>query len=192
MNTLLASIREVDHSVFELINQAAGKNIFLDSAGIFFANYFEYVMAFFLCVFLLLNKKHLRMVIEAVFAATFARLGIVGFIRFLYPRFRPFVNNNIHLLIDKVDQASFPSGHASFFFGLATVIYLYSREIEATGKHKYSKKIGILFLVFAFLISISRVFCGVHWPLDVLAGAVVGIFSGWLVFKLSKRFIKSH
>lgn len=190
MSTLLASLRAIDYSFFLSINQFAGKNAFLDRIAIFFANYFQYFMVFFLCAFLFANKKHLRMIIESVAAAFFARFGIVGLIRFLHPRFRPFVYNHIYLLIDKVDQPSFPSGHASFFFGLATVIYLYSGEVEATGKHKYSKKIGILFFVFAFLISIARVFCGVHWPLDVIAGAIVGIFSGWLVFKLSKKFLK--
>jgi len=179
MNTLLASIREIDYSIFYSMNRLAGENIYLGELVKFFAEYFPYLVVCFLFLFILLNKKYFRMIIEALFAAVFARFGIVETIRFLHPRFRPFVNNNIHLLIDKIDQASFPSGHSAFFFGLATVVYF------------YNKKTGILFLFFAFLIAISRVFCGVHWPLDILAGAVVGIFSGWLVFKLSKRFIAS-
>jgi undecaprenyl-diphosphatase len=78
-------------------------------------------------------------------------------------------------LINRVNEQSFPSGHASFAFGLATIVYF------------YNKKWGIAFFVMAILISTARVFTGVHWPSDILAGATVGIFSGWLINKLFNK-----
>jgi len=169
----------MDFYLFHLINQFAGKNTCLDAMAIFFANYFQYFVVFFLILFLVVNyKKYLKIVLQALVAAILARFLIVEIIRYFQPRPRPFINNHIHLLIERVNQSSFPSGHAAFFFGLATVVYF------------YNKKAGILFFIFAFLISIFRVFTGVHWPLDILAGAIVGIFSGWLVIKLTKRFLK--
>jgi len=166
--------------LFSLINQFAGKNVCLDSVSIFFAEYFQYVLIFILFLFLAKNfKKYWRMVVEALVSAALAKLVITNVIRYFLPKLRPFVENNVNLLISQdPKESSFPSGHASFFFAIATVVYF------------YNKKAGILFFVSVFLISISRVFVGVHWPLDILAGAIVGIFSGWLIFKLAKRFLK--
>ena len=117
------------------------------------------------------------MVLLAFVAAGLARFGIVELIRWFKPRFRPFNMPDINLLVSKVNESSFPSGHASFFFALATVVFL------------NNKKAGIWFYIFAVLISIARVFVGVHWPSDVLAGALVGIITGWLVNWVFKKYI---
>ena len=170
----------MDFYLFHLINQFAGENTCLDSMAIFFAEYFQYIVVFCLFLFLFRNfKKYLKMVISAFATAVFARFIIVEIIRYFLPKLRPFVENNVNLLISQnPKEPSFPSGHASFFFAIAAVVYF------------YNKKAGTLFFVSAFLISISRVFVGVHWPFDILVGAIVGIFSGWLIFKLAKKLIK--
>jgi undecaprenyl-diphosphatase len=51
----------------------------------------------------------------------------------------------------------------------------------------YNKKISIWFFVAAFLIGLARVFTGVHYPLDILGGAVIGIFVGWLTLVIYKK-----
>lgn len=170
----------LDFYLFHFINQFAGENVCLDSTAIFFAEYFQYVLVLFLFLFLLKDfKKYRLMIIQTFIAAIFARFIIVEIVRYLMPRVRPFVENNINLLvIHNPNEASFPSGHAAFFFAITTVVYL------------YNKKTGIVFFIASFLISISRVFTGVHWPLDILAGAIAGIFSGWLVVKLAKKLVK--
>lgn len=116
------------------------------------------------------------MVIEATAAAVLARLVIVNFIRLILPRLRPFVENNVNLLLSS-GESSFPSGHAAFYFAIATVVFF------------HNKKAGIAFLAVAFLISLARVFVGIHWPSDILAGAAVGIFSGWLINVVSKSYL---
>ena len=58
---------------------------------------------------------------------------------------------------------AFPSGHASRAFALATVL-----------SAKYPKK-GVLFFVTAATIGFSRIYIGVHYPLDVIAGAILGV-----------------
>jgi undecaprenyl-diphosphatase len=116
------------------------------------------------------------MVLISLISAFVARFVITDFIRFIHHRVRPFLSlNDSNLLINQVNQSSFPSGHAAFTFGLATVVYF------------YNKKLGVAFLIAALLVSIARVFVGVHWPSDILAGAIVGVFSGWLVNRLLKK-----
>ena len=87
--------------------------------------------------------------------------------------------NHINLLFSyNPAEPSFPSGHAAFYFAIATIVYF------------YNKKAGLGFFLASFLISISRVFVGIHWPADIMAGALVGIFSGWLIIKIAKKFQK--
>ena len=149
----------------------------LDVLGIFFADYFQYVLAFCLLLFLVIKfKKSWKMILQALISAFFARFLIVEFIRWLWQRPRPFVENNINSLLTNTSPA-FPSGHAAFFFAISTIIYL------------YNKKIGILFFIGSLLICLARVFVGIHWPTDILAGAIIGILSGLVVYKISKRYI---
>ena len=162
----------MDYFLFQKINGLAGKWLYLDATGIFLAKYFGYILA--VLVFLIFWRKW-KIILQVFLAAVLARFGIVELIRWLWARPRPFVENHVNLLLDKIDQAAFPSGHAAFFFGLSTVVYF------------YNKKAGIIFFIASFLISISRVFVGIHWPSDILAGAVVGIFSGWLIKKFRDR-----
>lgn len=168
----------VDFYIFEKVNQFAGKWPFLDNAAIFLADKFGYVLIIFLFLFLQKDRKYWLMIVQAMSSAILARLVIVNIIRLIWERPRPFIENNVNLLIFHDSSGSFPSGHAAFYFAIATVVYL------------YNKKIGILFFIGSLLIVLVRVFSGVHWPSDILAGAIVGIFSGWLVFKITKKFKK--
>lgn len=166
----------MDYFLFQQINGLAGQWELLDAFGIFFAKYFGYILIA-LVFFIFLRKR--RVIFQSFLAAILVRFGIVELIRWLCPRPRPFVENDVNLIIDKIDQPAFPSGHAAFFFTLSFIIY------------HHNKKAGIGFFVASFLISISRVFCGIHWPSDIIAGALVGIFSGWLIILFSRRFFST-
>ncbi len=73
-------------------------------------------------------------------------------------------------IIGRPDGFSFPSGHTSSSFASATVLFC------------SSKKLGVPALVLAALIGFSRVYCGVHYCTDVLAGIVVGVLFGIAAF----------
>jgi len=77
------------------------------------------------------------------------------------------------------DYQSFPSGHALFFFAAATAIW------------HYDKKLGYAFFFAAALISSARIFVGVHWPSDVIAGAALGILTGWTIAKAADVVLKN-
>jgi undecaprenyl-diphosphatase len=166
----------IDLYIFQQINQLVGKSAFLDFLGVFFAKYLGYILVALLFLFLVKNfKRNWRMLVFGLGAAVLARFGIVELIRFFTERARPFVENNVNLLLTHSAAYSFPSGHAAFFFALSTVVYL------------YNKKTGFLFLLASFLISVSRVFAGIHWPSDILAGALIGGIVGWLVVRIFKK-----
>lgn len=167
----------IDVVIFNTINGFAGRWQWLDVVGVFCAEYLGYILLFYLCILLAMNfKRHWRMVTEAVIAALAVRFILVELISRIRFRFRPFAITDVNLLIPfNAYQTSFPSGHASFFFALSTIVYA------------YHKKIGLAFYVASFLIAISRVFVGVHWPSDIIAGAVIGIVMGLILNRLFKK-----
>ena len=170
----------IDLYLFNLINQFAGRWVWLDYLAMFCAEYLGYILLFILFLFLLFNfKKYWKMVTEAIIAACFTDFVLTQIIWRLFFRPRPFVALNFIPLIDQsAKEGSFPSGHASFYFALSTIVYY------------YNKKAGILFYIASFFIILSRVFVGVHWPSDVLAGALIGILMGWILNKIFRKHIK--
>jgi len=82
---------------------------------------------------------------------------------------RPFdAFSNVHALISETGY-SFPSGHATFFMALAFSIFF---------SHK---KAGYVFMFFALLIGIARVVAGIHFPIDILSGFILGALVAFLM-----------
>ena len=90
-----------------------------------------------------------------------------------------------NILIEKQSDYSFPSGHTGSSFASAIVLWK-----ELPGKY------GVMALIVAVLIAYSRLYVGVHYPSDVLAGVVIGtvlaLVSVWLVKKIQgqKKLVK--
>jgi undecaprenyl-diphosphatase len=99
---------------------------------------------------------------------------------------RPFVSlPDVRLLISPPSSYSFPSVNATYAFATASGASLTARRL-----------LGRLpiwvwgFLALAIAVSYSRVYVGVHYPSDVLSGAIIGILIGWLVASIGVRFGK--
>ena len=110
--------------------------------------------------------------IEGLLAGSLAWL-FNQFIGFIYNRERPYLAlENIEALIgDTVTQKSFPSDHTTVAFALAGIIYF------------WSPKAGIIFLILALLIGVSRIVVGIHYPSDVFVGMILGIFFAWFIHR---------
>ena len=94
----------------------------------------------------------------------------------LAARTRPYdVNTSVHLLVAKLHDYSFPSGHTAASFASVTALYL-------AGEKKLWKPA----LVLACLIAVSRLYLYVHYPTDVLGGMVFGILAGYVGYRLVK------
>jgi undecaprenyl-diphosphatase len=88
----------------------------------------------------------------------------------------PQVKENVALLIPCGPGYSFTSSHATNHFALATFLAL-------TLGMRYRRMIVPLYL-WAFSIAYGQVYVGVHYPLDILAGGLLGIVCGWIVYRL--------
>ena len=100
----------------------------------------------------------------------------------LVARIRPFdVNTAIQLIIAKPQDYSFPSGHTCASFACAGVYY-----------KAFPGKWGKAAMVLAVLIALSRLYVGVHYPTDVLAGALVGTFSALAALKLEHALVRYY
>ncbi len=94
----------------------------------------------------------------------------------LRPCHEPDVMNVSHLVGTCGGQFGFVSSHAANTFGLAFFGLLLGRV--NTQKH------WVYLLLWAFLVTYSRVYVGVHYPADVLVGGLIGVFWAWLVFRI--------
>ncbi len=86
------------------------------------------------------------------------------------------INTEIEMLVKRPSSFSFPSGHTSSSFAAATTVF------------QRNKKYGLLALVLAALIGLSRIYNYVHFPTDVLAGMLFGAFISLLTYNLVKRY----
>ena len=177
----------MDVFIFQKINGLAYISPILDFIGIFLADYFQYFLIGILLVLFFWPKRNIvrnrLMVITAAVSVVLSRLIFTEIIRYFYHRSRPYlVLETVKKLIpENADFKSFPSGHAAIFFALAMGVYL------------YNKKLGIWFFIGAILMGVARIFVGVHWPTDVLAGAIIGIISAIIVKRVLKiKSLKIH
>jgi undecaprenyl-diphosphatase len=164
--------------LFQKINNFAGQNIWLDRIGLFFSDYLAYVICAILLLAFIFNRGKLSrfMVLVAVLSLAVSRGVVTELIRHFYHHPRPFVAMPVHKLLGESGY-SFPSGHAAFFFAIAMAVYF------------YNKKLGILFFIGSAIMGLARIFVGVHWPADILGGAVVGIFTALFVNWVLKKIV---
>jgi len=107
-------------------------------------------------------KKSL--VVKALLAAVVAWI-LSLIIKDLLDATRPFsVNGGPPLTLTLPSSSSFPSSHATFAFALATMVWL------------QNKALGAVYMVGAVIIGIGRVASNVHFPIDVIGGAILGAF----------------
>ncbi|MEH7304021.1 undecaprenyl-diphosphatase [Neobacillus drentensis] len=166
----------LDYGIFQIINHLAISERFLNPIMIFLAEKAEYLFFAGIIFYWFYPKPHNRkMVIEAILAACVA-LSINGEIGHFFYRDRPFVSHHVNWLIPHVKNASFPSDHATAAFVIATVIWM------------WKKRVGWFWLVLASGIALSRIWTGVHYPLDVVAGMLIGVSVAYAIHFLTLRF----
>lgn len=123
-------------------------------------------------VALILNKS--KRITPFILAPATAFLT-VHIIRYIYLRPRPFVELEVESLIDHAANGSLPSMHAVSAFVIAMAIWHVHRRV------------GRYVLLLAIITGLSRVMVGVHYPLDIVVGAILAILISAVIFKIAGK-----
>jgi len=177
-----------DKKLFVLLN-SKWTNPFFDTVLPYFRDsVFWAPLYLFLLVFIAVNYGKKGWWWSLAFICTIAIADMVssrGF-KIAFERLRPcqdpFFFDQVRLLLKGCSGSfSFTSSHAANHFGMATFIFV-------TLRSSFKKWVWIAYL-WAFLVGYAQVYVGVHYPFDVLGGAVIGVAFGWLLGTFfNKRF----
>jgi len=165
----------MDYRLEQLINAPAGAHPLIDALMRGVANWAEplflALIAFWFFYGWVRGRPQDRQGALGAFVAALGALAIVQLIDRLWDRPRPFVAHpaTVHLLAAHAPDASFPSDHVTAACAIAVVLLAYHRRL------------GVAALLFAALLAYARVYIGVHYPGDVLGGALLGILVGGLI-----------
>jgi membrane-associated phospholipid phosphatase len=117
----------------------------------------------------------------ALIAITTAGRALSELQKYWIARARPDLET--HLVL--VKTSSFPSGHATS----SMIFYVVVALILTTGTRWREAAVGIAILI-SFLVGLSRVMLGVHWPSDVIGGWAFGLLWVLLTLRLAGRFVR--
>lgn len=132
------------------------------------------IIGILIAIGLLINKKTRKLGATVVLALIGSTIVNNLILKNLVARIRPYeVIDGLKLIIPKQSDLSFPSGHAGASFAVATVIAGMTQKCY-----------GYFAIILATLIALSRLYVGVHYPTDVLCGAIDGILIGLFLVKM--------
>ena len=176
MNELLNLLASIDYQLFQLIN-SVWTHPRLDPFFPFWTDFTRspafYVILPFILVLIFLRRgwSGILVLLGGVATATVADSFFGGWVKHFFTRLRPeFSNLPFEVLIKGPSQSgfSFPSSHAVDAFCLAGFVLFYYPSAR------------LPLLIFAGLTAYSRVYCGYHFPSDILVGGILGYLLGWL------------
>ncbi len=171
----------MNNDIFLFFYNLAHQSVFVDGLIVFFAVYFPYAVILIAGVFILMHHEVLKMEnpyrfflqkkkeVSSAFLTGILAWILAFVLKFLFQMPRPFdLFSQVQSLIPESGYA-FPSGHATFFASLALSIFF------------FHKKVGYIFMLFALVIGLARITAGVHFPVDILSGFVLGNLVAYLV-----------
>jgi undecaprenyl-diphosphatase len=168
----------IDWTLFKLCNGLAGRWPILDTVIRALINDYALTTAMILLLFGLwfsgksptIREQNQRAVLSAIASMVLGNLFVKA-LNLLFYRPRPFADHTVTLLFYRPSDSSFPSNPTSIGFCIATSVWWFDR------------KMGSVLYVLASLLGLARLCGGVHYPSDILGGALIGLFSAYLVVR---------
>ncbi len=162
---------QINEKIFIAVNSLAGKSSFLDNLGIAAAKYLPIIFMAVLIYLWFKKNERKNIVLFAVYSAV---IGLVlnYLISKIYFHPRPFMINLGTLLVNHAADASFPSDHTTFMVSIAMLLLFF----------KETKKIGGVLFVLGIAGGVARIYCGLHFPFDILGSCIVSVIASSSVF----------
>ena len=211
----MSSLAQFNYLLFQDINAHAGEFQGLDALMVFCANVLILFWPIFLLIVwgiplnwrrraLQLGEAEIvqerRAVVLWVALACLLAYGINLLIEQFVFEPRPFVTHKVHLLISHVADSGFPSDHAAWSFAVLGMLLFAFLPVYISVRRRRSKKgqtfnlvllsKPLVFIIVAFVIGCSiglaRIFVGVHYPGDILGGAIDGLAAAYIVTLLRR------
>ena len=192
MNHFFETIEQFDKELFLKLNSF--HNEWLDSAMIIATQGWFWMPVYLFFIYRIWKLKSLTFNRVALFIGFLIviflsdRISVLAF-KQVFLRYRPCHNFDLLPLTHIVKQHcggkyGFLSSHATNFMGMATYAII---------ALKPSKTISVLLIIWALFVCYTRIYLGVHYPLDIICGSLLGISIGFMVSKnILHYFIKSE
>ena len=195
---------ELNWSLFEDINGSAGHGGAFDHIMVFAADKLIFLLPLLALLFwfalarwspLIRDRSqadaaamigHITLVLTAV--AVVLALGLNILLGHLIFEPRPFVSHPslVHRLIPHAADASFPSDHSAVAFAIASMLLVSARVVAQRGVARWVvAAIALIGLLAAVTVAFARVYVGVHYPVDVIGGALCGVIGALIALALT-------
>ena len=156
----------MNESLFRFLNNLAGQNDFFDKIVLFSAEFLILSVFVVLAYFVIRARGNRQVAIKNSVIIIFTALlawACADMIKYIFSNPRPFLTlDSVNLLFEHGGYDSFPSGHTTIFVAVASSFMFYSRRL------------GLVMMFLALITGVSRVISGVHWPVDILGGFILG------------------
>ena len=170
-------------NTFLLINQFAGRIGVLDVVIKIIAQYLPWV--FILAILYIWFKKDKEYKNISLLSAYSAGIGLLlnYLIASIYFHPRPFMMHLGKMLLPHAPETSFPSDHTTFMLSIAVLLIYF----------KVTRKFGLILTLAGLIGGFARVYCGLHFPGDILGSVGVSIVSSSIIFGFkNKLFIVNN
>jgi len=166
-------------TIFLALNAGSDPSPAAVSLALFFGKYVPYLLMGYGAFAFVFGGTRLRNTLFITMTAASAAAVVSWLIGHYAYVPRPFVESVGHALLQHKDNASFPSNHMMFMTIFAATFLLAGRT-----------KMGLLFSFLAVLIGWSRVFLGVHYPVDIIGGALLGVIASVFFWRLLRPSLR--
>ncbi|WP_144529961.1 undecaprenyl-diphosphatase [Peribacillus simplex] len=178
------ALSEMNSTLFRMINNLGKQYTDLNPFFVFIAEYMIFFLVLAVLLFLFSRRNKNRIMVICAFITLVISELLAKIAGQFHSNNQPFAElPNVNRLVEKAVNNSFPSDHTIIFFSFCITFWLFKRGW------------GILWVILAVLVGISRIWVGVHYPADVLVGAIISIVSATIVYKivlklsLTKKFL---